>query len=611
MIVRELLTTWGFNIDNASLKRLDTQLGVTRKKADKFGKNLGELAKRAQGFSIAFTAATTLPIALFGFSALRAAGQFEKGMNRVRALTDATSDDFSLLTKQAKELGRTTQFTATQTADAMGFLAQAGLDATEIFAAIPGTLRLAGAAQLDFATTADIVTNVMKGMGIEADDLDDTVDILTKTFVSSNTDLSQLGQAMKFAGPVARGFGLTIAETTAILGRMGDAGIQASLAGTSLRGALTRLSDPGKEARDILGSLGVKTQDSAGDIRNFIDILSDLEKAGINTTQVMQVFGLRAGPAISVLLNEGIEEIRKFESVLKSAGGTADRIQKQQLKGLIGQLTKLKSAWEGFLIAFAESGFTQILTTVLRKFTSWIASLAKLSPTILRFTGIVLGLIAILGPLLFIVATATLALKALGVAALFAGKGMLFLPVVIITIIALLALLIDDLIAFSNGQKSVIGDLTEGWGLFGKTFNEIGGELFKFMTEAERVTKGYGSSLANLVSTVKEFLRIASGGPILKAFNDFGTFLGTGAANIINDGNVGFGTNSSLATSSNNSIQGNVGRQISISSNITVGVPVGTPEEQKAIVKESARAAVQEEWRNILDITSSEATETE
>lgn len=599
MVVRELITQWGFKVDFKQLDKLDRRLDDTKRKTKKIGEGFGNMAKRAQGFGVAFSAATTLPITLFGLAALRTAGQFEKAMNRVAALKelDQTSEQFKELNALARELGRTTQFTATQTAEAMGFLAQAGLTTTEIIKAIPSALRLAGAAQLDFATTADVVTNVMKGMGIEADDLGDTVDILTKTFVSSNTDLSQLGQAMKFAGPVARGFNLTLTDTTSILGLMGNAGIQASLAGTSLRGALVRLASPSKEAGKILRSLGLSVEQSNPSVRNFIDILADLEKAGITTTQVMEVFGLRAGPAISTLLASGVKEIRKFNKTLGDAGGIADRIQKTQLKGLFGQLTKLNSAWGEFQITIVESVFGTSVAELLKSFTSFIRILAELNPNILRFTGILLGVISVLGPLLFLVATGALVFKALGLAALFAGKSFLFIPLVITLVLLLLALLIDDIVAFARGQKSVIGDIVGAW--------EPLGEIIFLIIER----------IKNLIKLSKELSPLG-------LLNKIGADLGKAVFDLthdvkvprsIADGNAGFGTNEQLAVAtgaaSSKGIVSN--RTLTVNSSITVAVPQGTPAQQSEFVRESAKEAVKEEWQNILDLAGNEITETE
>ncbi|MCH7985481.1 MAG: phage tail tape measure protein, partial [Acidobacteria bacterium] len=191
---------------------------------------------------------------------VKAASNFQAEMNKVKALTGAVGKQFDQLREQAMKLGKTTQFSASEAAAGMAFLAQAGFDANQIVKAMPATLDLAAAANIGLAEAADIVSNVMSGMGIAVEDLGGTVDIMTAAFTSANTDLTQLGQAMKFAGPVASDFGLSIAETAGALSLLGNAGIQASMAGTSLRNILNRLVKDGE-------TFGINSFDSLGKMK--------------------------------------------------------------------------------------------------------------------------------------------------------------------------------------------------------------------------------------------------------------------------------------------------------------------------------------------------------
>ncbi len=166
-------------------------------------------------------------IVLLGGAALRTGAEFDSGMRKVAAVSGAAGSEIKALRDIAKELGSTTQFSATQAADAMGFLAQAGFSANEVMGAIPSTLQLASAAQLDLASAADITSNILAGFGLEVSELGRANDVLVKTFTSANTDLVQLGQAMKFVGPVAKAAGVSFEETAAAVGLLGNAGIQA------------------------------------------------------------------------------------------------------------------------------------------------------------------------------------------------------------------------------------------------------------------------------------------------------------------------------------------------------------------------------------------------
>jgi len=146
----------------------------------------------------------TAPLIAIGAQALRTAANFEQSMNRVRALTGATGSTFEQLEATARQLGATTQFSASEAAEGMGFLAMAGFEANEIISAMPATLNLAAAGVMSLGDTADIVSNIMQGFGITAEDLEATADILTQTFTSSNTNLQQLGYGMSYVAPVAK-----------------------------------------------------------------------------------------------------------------------------------------------------------------------------------------------------------------------------------------------------------------------------------------------------------------------------------------------------------------------------------------------------------------------
>ena len=343
---------------SGALKGVSEQISKQQKTFDKIGQAGQQLSQVGTTLSTRVTA----PIVAFGAAALKVAGDFELAMNNVRAVSGATGDQFERLNTQAKDLGRTTQYTAAQAAEAMGFLAMAGFKADEIFSAMPGTLELAASAQLDLGRAADIVSNVLTGYGLEVSELSRVNDVLVKSFTSANTDLSQLGDAFKYAGPVAKGAGIAFEETAAALGLMGNGGIQASMAGTSLRMAVVRLLNPTSEVTKALDELGISSEeltDGKGGLKPLADILEILEKKGANTSQVMSIFGVRAGPAMGVLLSQGTEALRDLTGELENAGGTASEIAAVQMEGFIGAMRQARSAFEGFMIALAESGFME------------------------------------------------------------------------------------------------------------------------------------------------------------------------------------------------------------------------------------------------------------
>lgn len=287
-------------------------------------------------------------------SVVSAAADFEQSMNRVGVLTGATDTQFKALEAQAKELGRTTQFSASQAADAMGFLGMAGFDTEQIFGAMPGTLQLAAAAQMDLARAADITSNVMSGYGMEVEQLGHVNDVLVKSFTSANTDLAQLGEAMKYAGPVAKSAGVQFEETAAALSLMGNAGIQGSMAGTSLRGAISRVLTPTKQMRSAMQQAGLQFTNAEGRLLPLADIIEQLEPHAEDAGLFMELFGQRAGPAMAALVSQGSDELRRLDRDLQGSAGTAGRVADAQMQGFEGAMRRMRSATEGVAIAIGE-----------------------------------------------------------------------------------------------------------------------------------------------------------------------------------------------------------------------------------------------------------------
>lgn len=388
---------------------------------------------------------------LFGVG-LKTAADFEVGMNRVQALSNATADEFENLKQTALDLSQTTRYTANEIADAMGFLAMAGFDVNEIMAALPGTLNLAAAAQMDLGRAADLSTNILTAFGMEASQLDETVDKLVYGFTNSNTSMEQLGEAFKYVGPVAKAAGLSIDEVVALLGRLGDAGIQGSMAGTTLRGAITRLINPPGQAAKALDALGVSTtdannqmlpmvdilrqfppvsadaaaamgeisaaadnagislEDASGNARPMSEVLADMEAQGIDTSsmlaklggdadtvgQIMDIFGLRAGPGMLALLSQGSEGLAEFTAQIADSGGTAQRVADTQLRGLTGSLNLLRAAWQSLMIRAMDSGPIQAISGFVRMLTSMVSAIGRLPGPILGVMATLTGLTGVL-----------------------------------------------------------------------------------------------------------------------------------------------------------------------------------------------------------------------
>lgn len=343
----------------------------------------------------------TAPIAAFGAGMVRAATAFEGGMNKVQALTNASAEDFARLQAQAKELGRVTQFSAGQAAEAMGFLAMAGFNVERIMGAMPATLQLASSAGMDLGRTADIVTNILTGYGMKVEDLAHANDVLVKAFTSANVDLTMLGVSMKYAGPIAHAMGMSFEEAAAAIGMMGNAGIQGSMAGTSLRMALGRLANPTGAAGKALRRLGVETVDSSGKLLPFVDIIHQLEASGATASDMLTIFGDRAGPAMQVLVEQGAEALAQFTAKLQDSGGVAERVGEVQMRGLGGAILYFKGSLETTMINTVEP-FLKTMSRMVIGLADLVSSFSNLSPSIKNAALAFFGILAAAGPVLLI-----------------------------------------------------------------------------------------------------------------------------------------------------------------------------------------------------------------
>jgi len=317
-----------------------------------FGAGLKSLGTKMVGMGIA--AATPFAISTKVFAT------FESRMARVKALTGANEKDFGRLKGAAKKLGRSTVFSASQAAEAMSSFALAGFKVDQILQAVGPTLDLAAAGQIGIAEAADISAKIMAGMGLRADELGKAVDVMAKAMTTANTDLTMLGDAFKFVGPMAKSAGISLEEITAAIQLLSNAGMQGEMAGSTLRGMLLALTSPSAAAEKELDRLGVKVVDDAGNVRSLADILADLERSlsrmgtGQKLKSLGTIFPARQAAGAAELVSQGSEKLRQATKALGKSTGTSSRIAKVQLDTLSGDATILMSALEGLAIELAE-----------------------------------------------------------------------------------------------------------------------------------------------------------------------------------------------------------------------------------------------------------------
>lgn len=448
------------------------------------------IASKSKSIGKGMTAGLTAPIAAIGIGALMTGAKFEKGMNRVRALSGATGKEFDALTQQAKDLGASTMFSATEASDAMGFLAMAGFKTNDVLGAMPGVLNLAAASQMDLATTADITSNILTGFGLEVSELGRVNDVLVKGMTSANVDLQMLGESMKYVGPVASSAGMEFEETAAAIALLGNAGIQGSMAGTSLRGAMTKLLKPSEDAALTMKRLGINALDSEGNLKSFTEIVGELEDANIKTGDAMAIFGQRAGPAMMALVSQGSGALADMTEELKNSGGTAENIASIQMEGMSGAITEMKSAFEGLMIAISEDVlpiFTKLIDAVipiLQKFT-------KMPGPVKAIVVVVALLAAVMGPLLIAIGLMIPAIAAMS--GVMAGLSLSMGPITI-AIVAIAAAIAAGILIWKNWDKIV--------SVFSKTWKIVWGKMEAPVKAVFGLLKGYINIWIDAVNTI-------------------------------------------------------------------------------------------------------------
>jgi TP901 family phage tail tape measure protein len=294
----------------------------------------------------------TVGAAAFGLvGMIQTAAQFEQSMANVRAVTNANVQEFDALNKRAKELGASMPFTASQVADAMGYLGMAGFNTQQILDGIGPTLLLASAGQMDLAESADIASNVLSGMRMEVAQLERVVDVMAKTAATSNTNVSQLGNALSYAAPAAADANVSIEQVSAAIGLLSSSGIQGERAGTAMRMMLLQLNNASSPAAKKLKELGLNLWDAQGAFKGIVPFMEQVEQKGLRLADVANAFGTETAGAASILLNTGSAGFEEYVKQLENAQGAAELMASIQEDTLLGSMRKLSSAWEGIAIS--------------------------------------------------------------------------------------------------------------------------------------------------------------------------------------------------------------------------------------------------------------------
>ena len=316
----------------------------------------------------AISAAAT-GITNFAKSSVQTGMNFDKSMSQVAATMGKTVDEIQDLRQFAQKMGSETAFSASQTADALNYMALAGYDAETSMNMLPNVLNLAASGGMELARASDMITDTQSALGLSLDETAKLVDKMAKGASKTSTSVSQLGDAMLTVGGTAKMLAGGTTELSTALGLLADNGIKGAEGGTALRNIILSLTAPMDKAAAALEDLGVKAFDEKGNMRDLQSIFADFNSAlstmteGEKTQVLNSIFKEVDLKSVNALLATSTERWNEVSAAIDNADGAAAQMAETQLDNLAGDVTYFKSALEGVQIALSDK-----LTPTLRKF---------------------------------------------------------------------------------------------------------------------------------------------------------------------------------------------------------------------------------------------------
>ena len=288
---------------------------------------------------------------------IEAGSSFEAGMDKVAAISGVTGEDLERLTEKAKEMGATTMFSATESAEALQYMAMAGWKADQMIAGLPAIMNLAAASGEDLATVSDIVTDDLTAFGLAAEDAGHFADVLAAASSNANTNVSLMGETFKYAGAVAGAMGYDVEDLAVATGLMANAGIKASNAGTALRSVITRMAKPTKESYQAMQDLGISLTDNEGQMYSFMEIMEQMRDSFADLTEAEKaeeaamLAGKTGMSGLLSIVNASEADFNKLCEAIENCDGAAEEMAATMQDNLKGKVTILQSALEGLGIS--------------------------------------------------------------------------------------------------------------------------------------------------------------------------------------------------------------------------------------------------------------------
>lgn len=285
---------------------------------------------------------------------------FEAAMSEVKAISGATSEEFAQLTEKANQMGAVTKFTASESAEAFKYMAQAGWDAKEMMDGIEGLMSLAAASGEDLGTTSDIVTDALTAFGMAAKDSGRFADVMAMAANATNTDVAKMGDTFKYVAPVAGALGYSIEDTAVAIGLMANNGIKASQAGTSLRSLLTNLTHPVGQAEDAINDLGISITNADGSVKPLSQTLQELRSkfSALSEAERAQYAAMLAGQegmsGLLAIVNASEQDFASLTDQINNSSGAAEEMADIMMDNLAGKFELFTGSLDSMKLSLGE-----------------------------------------------------------------------------------------------------------------------------------------------------------------------------------------------------------------------------------------------------------------
>lgn len=371
----------GDGLDNLgeSAEEAGSSMGEAEGKANSLADSLKKL------FAVISMAAVLSQVGKYASDAIDIGKDYTAMMSEVQALSGATGSDLALLQNTAREYGATTVFSATEAAEALKYMSLAGWDAQQSSSALGGVLNLAAASGMELGQASDMVTDYLSAFGMQAQDSAYFADMLAYAQANSNTSAAQLGEAYRNSAANLNAAGQDAETVTSMLEAMANQGYKGSEAGTALTAVMRDITNNMEDGAIKIGETSVAVSDAQGNFRDLTDILLDVEKATNGMGEADRAAALGATftadstKGLNLMLNEGVENIARYEEALRGSTGAAEDMADTMNDNLNGDMANMNSAFEEMELQTFEAmeepmreGVQYLTNTIIPILTEWV-----------------------------------------------------------------------------------------------------------------------------------------------------------------------------------------------------------------------------------------------